>query len=104
MKLKLIRAITLSALTISEVGCSSFMGDGVLTPMGEGRILINADSEGMMALSDLINGSITNGKASPDTVTPYYQVRTTHLNTRRGQAIKSYTSFAKKEDENEQPK
>lgn len=55
-----------------------------------GRILISADSEGMQAFSDLIQGSINNGKASPDQDTSHYQMRREQV---RVKALKSFTSY-----------
>lgn len=40
-----------------------------------GHITISADKEGMRAYSDMLQGMITNGKSSPDTDTPYYEMR-----------------------------
>jgi hypothetical protein len=54
--------------------CSMQAGKGALS--GEsGRILIDADEKGMRAFSDLVTGSITTGKASPDQDTAHHQMR-----------------------------
>lgn len=40
-----------------------------------GRVLISADAEGMRAYNDGINALVTNGKASPDSMTPAWHSR-----------------------------
>jgi hypothetical protein len=44
-------------------------------PTEHGRILIDADAKGMQAFGDVLNGMVTNGKASPDKDTAHWQLR-----------------------------
>lgn len=67
---KVILLVLLSACT----SACSLVSEGRVGD--NGRFLLMADSEGMRAYGDYVNGVITNGKASPDTDTPYYRLRT----------------------------
>lgn len=61
---KLIKLGVISAL-MGTAACSS----------QQGMIRIHADERGMRAFGDMITGSITTGKASPDKVTAHHQMR-----------------------------
>lgn len=62
-------AAKLVAIAISQSAC------GVAHHSGDG-ISITASEKGMQAFSDLLAGTATNAKASPDAPdTPYYQMR-----------------------------
>lgn len=78
---------------LSSTGCSSLVGEGMFVG-DKGRILISADAEGMEAFNDLVVGSITTGKASPDTPVEHYDLR-------RRQTVGKFTrqSFTRKEGE-----
>ncbi len=65
-------------------------GCGVATHSGE-ALSLTGSPEGIRALSDLLAGTATNAKASPDVDTPYYQLR---REQNRAQAMR-YTSFGK---------
>ena len=54
---------------------SGVLSTSACTAHDAGRISINADKEGMRAFGDLITGSITTGKASPDQNTAHHQMR-----------------------------
>lgn len=71
---KVALCLILSGVLGSTQACSMQAGKGALS--GEsGRILIDADEKGMRAFSDLVTGSITVGKASPDQDTAHHQMR-----------------------------
>lgn len=53
-------------------------GCGVISlpsPEADGNILIQADAKGMAAFGDVMNGLVTNGKATPDVDTPAWSAR-----------------------------
>jgi hypothetical protein len=70
---KLIKSGVIASLLASSA-CSANMGQGAFSSES-GRILIDADERGMRAFGDLLTGSITTGKASPDQDTAHHQMR-----------------------------
>ena len=50
------------------------------SPTQEGNIVIAGDAKGMRAFGDVMNGMITNGKASPDQDTAHWQHRKNEVN------------------------
>lgn len=57
------KKLMLVGLVMSSVGCGTIYAPN---PMQEGNIAIVADAKGMNAFFDGVNGSIAEGKASPD--------------------------------------
>jgi hypothetical protein len=70
---KLIKSGVIASLLASSA-CSANIGKGAFSNES-GRILIDADEKGLRAFGDLITGSITTGKASPDQNTAHHQLR-----------------------------
>lgn len=67
---------------------SGALSTSACTSHNSGRISISADEAGMRAFGDMITGSITTGKASPDQNTAHHIMRETQERT---QALR-YTS------------
>lgn len=67
---------------------SGVLGTSACSSHEAGRISISADEKGMRAFGDMITGSITTGKASPDKITAHHQIREVQERT---QALR-YTS------------
>lgn len=66
----------LALLTIVGTGCSgNGWGFTNSSPEGFGSLHIYGDSAGLQAINDGLNGLITNGKASPDMPTSYWNNR-----------------------------
>jgi hypothetical protein len=70
---KLIKSGVIASLLASSA-CSASLGKYAMS-QESGRILIDADEKGLRAFGDLITGSITTGKASPDQNTAHHQMR-----------------------------
>lgn len=66
----LVLLVALSLLT----GCTSMVGESWLTG-DKGRFLMAGDAAGMQAASDMFSGFITNGKASDDIESSFWQHR-----------------------------
>jgi hypothetical protein len=86
-----VRLLSAAALMSGTSACAVLGGESV-TSGDKGRILISADADGMQAFGDMIQGAITNGKASPDTDTAHYGVRREQVRTK---ALR-YSSFGMK--------
>ena len=72
------KKIILIVFLASSTACTTTVGQGW---NGEGRVLLAADERGMEAFSDMIQGTITNGKASPDTDTGAWETRRQQIKT-----------------------
>lgn len=59
-------------LAVSSVGCTH---KSRFDPTDRGYVNVEGDEKGMIALSDMLSGLITNGKASPDKTTAHWQTR-----------------------------
>lgn len=75
------KKVILLGCLIGATGCTGG-GMGWLNSSPEGYVdfRVQGDAAGVQAAGDMLNGLITNGKASPDTDTPYWQNRQ-HENT-----------------------
>lgn len=61
---------------LTSVMCLANCSSRTVLPTEQGRVLIDADAEGMRALSDWTNGLVTTGKARGDARdTPYHEMR-----------------------------
>lgn len=79
----------------------SFQGmEGAFVGDDEGRILISSDSEGMRAFGDVLNGMITNGKASADSKSAHYELREYQENEKT-KRVRGFTSYAKSAQSNQ---
>ena len=70
---KLIRRIGIMAALAGSLSACGTMSTHM--PTDSGRIVIDADAKGMQAFGDVLNGMVTNGKASPDKDTAHWQLR-----------------------------
>lgn len=61
------------AIVVFCSGCTAMAGEDLFTGQDEGRFLLSADAEGIRAFGDSMNGLITEGKASPDVKSAYWQ-------------------------------
>jgi hypothetical protein len=68
--IKLVLAVGIVSLT---TGCAGLIGENMFTGQDEGRFLLSSDAEGLRAFGDSLTGLITEGKASPDIKSAYWQ-------------------------------
>ena len=66
------RVILAVGLVVSCAGC---FGKGRVDPSDRGYVNLEADEKGMQAFNDMIQGAITNGKASADQKSASWQHR-----------------------------
>lgn len=75
------KCIIVLAISTVVTGCSSQMMGA--SNRSDGGIMIESSAEGMRAFGDVLNGMISNGKASPDQDTAHWQFRKTQEQTQR---------------------
>lgn len=88
---KIAIGVTLS-LTMSA--CSLQSMEGAFVGDDEGRILISSDAEGMRAFGDVLNGMITNGKATADSKSSHYALRE-YQEQEKTKRSRGFTTYAK---------
>jgi len=66
------KSILLAGIVMGLSACGTMSSH---LPTDNGRIIIDADAKGMQAFGDVLNGMVTNGKASPDKDTAHWQLR-----------------------------
>ena len=67
--------VVLVVLAVSLSGCTSFGASRMFEGSDAGFVMLAGDAEGIRAYNDGLIGHITEGKAAPETKSPYWQTR-----------------------------